>query len=251
MTDIISTDRIANVHTRIDNAFEQAYLKARTIEQRVYTDEQLALLPEIPADHVHYKEWQMRRKSADRLIDHLKAKDHPLSILEVGCGNGWLSSKLADIPEVTVTGIDINKIELQQAANVFGGNTNLSFECGDLRGDQFSERKYDIIVFAASLQYFQSLPEILDRALGLVKITGEVHILDTAFYKEEEVELAQKRSVDYYEEMGCPEMSLRYFHHSCSGLHTFDYSILYDPTAMVNKMLNRGPFYWLCITPDF
>src|SRR5450631_3041834 len=87
--------------------FEKKYIVTRSMENRLCTDEELMRLPDISAGHSHYKEWQLRKKSALRLVHYLADKDQDLEILEVGCGNGWLSHQLAEIPGTEVTGLDI------------------------------------------------------------------------------------------------------------------------------------------------
>jgi 2-polyprenyl-3-methyl-5-hydroxy-6-metoxy-1,4-benzoquinol methylase len=111
-----------------DKAFEQLYITLRNKEQRLYTDAQLLQLPNIAATHVHYQEWQVRKHSAVRLTGYLAKKGKTLNILEIGCGNGWLANKLAQINNATVTGIDINEVEIEQAKRVLG-NDNLLFLC--------------------------------------------------------------------------------------------------------------------------
>ena len=75
--------------------FEQLYVDLRSNEQRIYSDEEVAWLPDVDEDHVHKKEWQIRKVSAEKLVQYLKHKKRPLKILEVGCGNGWLSCQLS------------------------------------------------------------------------------------------------------------------------------------------------------------
>ena len=89
-------------------AFEQMYIAVRDKEGRLYTDAQVAHLPDIDADHRYYKEWKTRKFAAVQLITFLEKQKRPLKILEIGCGNGWLSAKLANLPQARVTGIDAN-----------------------------------------------------------------------------------------------------------------------------------------------
>ena len=77
------------------NGFEEQYLKIRQKEKRLYADEEVKHLPDIAPWHVHYREWQFRKRSATRLMRYLEKKKRALNMLEVGCGNGWLSAKLA------------------------------------------------------------------------------------------------------------------------------------------------------------
>src|SRR5215218_10047902 len=99
--------------------FEQAYISLRGKEGRIYSDEQVSELPQVTDDHLYKKEWDVRKASCKRLIEYLQKKEGPLKILEIGCGNGWLANQLATLEGASVKGVDINWIELDQAARVF------------------------------------------------------------------------------------------------------------------------------------
>lgn len=229
----------------IANAFAEQYLALRKKEQRVYTDEQVRQLPLIGADHPHYKEWQIRKRSADQLLKFLGNIHTPASILEVGCGNGWLSHRLSAIHGVDVTGYDINQAELQQAKKIFGHRLNLRFTSAD----PFSEqgKLYDVIVFAAAIQYFPSLNSIISKALEKLSPNGSIHIMDSHFYKPGEVAAARQRTADYFSSIGFAGMSANYFHHSLDELKPFKYKILYNPASAWNRLVNKDPFHWICI----
>ena len=227
--------------------FEDLYINIRQKEHRVYTNEEVALLPGIYPDHIHYHEWQIRKRSSERLINYLNKKNKSLKILEVGCGNGWLSAKMADIADSKVTGLDINLTELKQAFEVFD-KPNLSFIYGSVH-DKFRGPSFDIIVFAASVQYFPSLKEIISRALLLLNPGGEIHILDTPFYENTEVENAIERTKKYYTGLGYPEMAAYYFHHNINELKNFKHQFLYRGDSIINKLLGKNdPFSWIRIS---
>jgi len=233
-------------HNTID--FAQQYFLLRKSEGRVYSDREVAGLPEIGNGHRHYHEWKIRKGSSDRLIKYLDKKQKNLEILEVGCGNGWLSAKLSTLSLSRVTGIDINVEELNQAKRVFDKIENLEFFNCSLQNEMFSDRKFDVIVFAASVQYFSSLEKVLGESLKVLKPGGEVHIIDSHLYKQNETDAARLRSQDYYNAIGFPEMNDQYFHHSLEGLKSFNHDILYDPGSIINKFKkNKNPFYWICI----
>jgi ubiquinone/menaquinone biosynthesis C-methylase UbiE len=231
-----------------DGLFEKKYIDLRNKEQRIYSDEELMLLPSIPKNHIHFNEWQIRKRSCNRLIQYLQAKPAPLRILEVGCGNGWLSRRLAGIPGSKVIGSDVNFTELQQAARVFSQIPNLLFIYGDVGSDILEKMEFDCIVFASCIQYFSPLHDIIKHSLQLLKPGGEIHILDSPIYKLSETAEAKKRTATYYAELGFPEMSKYYFHHSINELREFGFEILYQPSSIQNYILgNKNPFPWLCI----
>lgn len=224
--------------------FEELYIAVRQQEKRIYTDEQLQLLPDI--DHIFYDEWKIRKRSSERLTEYLVKKHKSLKMLEVGCGNGWLSAKLANIPDTQVTGLDINQVEIDQANRVFKKD-NLEFIYDSFTDGTFENEQFDVIVFAASLQYFPSVINVMKQALAILKKGGEVHVIDTPFYTPGETGKANDRSQKYYTSLGIPEMADHYFHHSISEFWGFKYEILFDPTSIFNMIFKKDPFYWVCI----
>lgn len=235
------------ISSNYSNEFEQVYIDLRCHERRLYTDEEVAWLPDIADDHVHKKEWEIRKTSCRQLINYLNRRNKPLKILEVGCGNGWLSYQLSQIPSSNVVGLDVNLVELQQAERVFNSIPNLSFICGDL-SSSFGFEKFNVIVFAASIQYFASFTDIIETALNQLKDGGEIHIIDSHFYYETDVEDARQRSHHYFHSKGFDRMDNFYFHHSLKDLDGFSYTILYDPNAVLNKILKKkNHFHWICI----
>lgn len=230
------------------NEFSQQYYLLREKEGRIYSDQQVRKLPRIGNDHKHWREWQVRRNSCDRLVSYLSRKKRLLKILEIGCGNGWLSANLSSIPNVNITAIDINKEELEQAKRVFSKLKNIEFLNCSLDDELLNGKTFDIIIFAASIQYFNLLKTILDKALSLLAPAGEIHIIDSNFYKKKDINAARERSGKYYNSIGFPKMNDQYFQHSLDDLMSFNYEILNDPHSLINKFKkNKNPFYWVCI----
>jgi ubiquinone/menaquinone biosynthesis C-methylase UbiE len=239
---------IETITGNINAGFTQEYLSVREKEGRLYTDEELLYLPGIYRDHIHYHEWQLRKESCGRLREYLKRKGGDISILEVGCGNGWLSHRLASIPGCKITGIDTGRFELEQAARVFSHIPNLEFIHGSIDAKDIKQKHFDMVVFAASLQYFPSVTAIIKTCFDKLKQGGEIHILDTAFYDKKGQEKARQTTRRYYAELGFPGMAHYYFHHGTDELNSFDHTILYRPSFFNNHILkNKNPFPWVCI----
>jgi 2-polyprenyl-3-methyl-5-hydroxy-6-metoxy-1,4-benzoquinol methylase len=183
-----------------------------------YTDREVAGLPFIEKEHSHFKEWKRRQASCRRLIRYLADKKKAAGILEVGCGNGWLSHQLSTVPGSRVVGLDLNFIELRQAARVFHGKPNLKFIYGDFYSDVLQDLSYDIIVLAAVIPHFPSLTSVLEKALPHLRPRGEIHILDSCLYEPD--------------------------------LAPFHYQYRYDPRSFWNRLRGRGgDFPWISVTP--
>lgn len=231
-----------------DNIFEQHYIGLRQKEQRLYADEEVKRLPEVNKDHVHFDEWNIRKRSSERLFQYLLAKKTPVRILEAGCGNGWLSNRLAGIPGSKVIGADINFTELQQAARVFNQVPNLLFIYGNPESGILEKMEFDCIVFASCIQYFEDLHGIIRQTLRMLKPGGEIHILDSPFYRASEISSARQRTLAYYTSLGYGEMSRHYFHHDLNLLDEFQPEYLYSPTALARLLPGkRNPFPWIRI----
>ncbi len=227
--------------------FEKLYIGLREKENRLYTDGQVKQLPFIKSSHTHYTEWVTRQRSTTRLLNYLRKNRKQAAILETGCGNGWLCARLGELSGATVTGIDINESELTQAKRVFQTRTNIQFLAGDI-GDMAFEKSFDIIVFAASIQYFPFLNQTLEKAFSIMNPGGEIHILDSPFYAGSEIEDAQRRTSNYYRSIGYGGMIPYYFHHSIESIENYEYKILFDPNWILNKVpWRKDPFPWICI----
>lgn len=235
-------------HTRVRKAdFTSAYTLLRQREKRHYSNQEIRELPNLKRSSPHYKEWKMRSRSAQRLRTYLREKPKPLQILEVGCGNGWLSNKMASISGCNVVGIDPHGAEILQAKEVFKDVRGLAFIEKDLEAVS-GPSDFDLIVFAASLQYFGDLHKTIRHCLGLLNSGGEIHILDTPFYSEEEIRIAALRSADHFDKLNVPGMTEYYHHHSRAELETYDPDILYSPSKWLNSLgFKRNPFPWIRI----
>lgn len=234
------------------NEFERLYISLRKKEGRYLTENEITRLPKVSHSYPLIKEWKVRKKSCHHLLQYIKKESRIYNILEVGCGNGWLTAQLASATSGTATGIDINRAELKKAKKVFQKTAGLNFVFGDIRSGILADQKFDLIVFAASIQYFKSLKGIVNTALQHLTLQGEIHILDSPFYAIEEIFPARQRTKKYFSELGFPQMSKYYFHHRLCDLKSFNYKILYNPHSWINKLLFRkNPFYWIVIRNNY
>lgn len=228
--------------------FEQLRTRLLALEDRIYTDEEIALLPLIHASNSHYKEWLIRKHSCKALLNYLKQKSSILNLLEVGCGSGWLAAQLARNIDIEVTGIDINTVEIERARRVFYKIPCLNFINGNFLEGSLKDKKFDIIILAASIGSFPSLKQTILTALEHLTLMGEIHIVDSPFYQQHELEAARQKTKTHYERMGIPRMSAYHYHHTFIELEGFQYKILHNPHSWKNKLtIKNNPFYWISI----
>lgn len=232
--------------------FEELYFNVRKKEKRIYSDEEVLLLPLVNKDHPHSKEWLIRNRSFRNLREHLKEKNKPLQILDLGCGNGWMSNQISEINNSFVTGLDLHSFEIAQAKKIFQHNKRLTFLAGDLFEDTFfQQEQFDIIVLAASIQYFPDLKQLIKRLNGLLNAEGEIHIIDSHFYSQNKLLKAKEASMHYYRGLNCSEMVHFYHHHLWSDLSEFNFKILnrswIDRFFLKTIKTKRNYFPWVVI----
>jgi ubiquinone/menaquinone biosynthesis C-methylase UbiE len=175
------------------------------------------MLPRLSKTHPRYREWEGRITSCTRLIRYLASNKKAAQILEIGCGNGWLSHQLSSVPGSRVIGLDANLNELRQAARVFRHQSNLKFIYGDFYSDILQDLSFDIIVMAATVHHFPSLPLIIGDVLPHLRARGELHLLDSCLHR--------------------------------AALQDFPHRYLYDPRSLWNRIVRKGTGSpWVCIT---
>jgi ubiquinone/menaquinone biosynthesis C-methylase UbiE len=230
--------------------FEETYLRYLRKDNRTYDDAEVRELPDTFFYNLHKQEWEMRAKTVQRLLKYISRPNEPANqfrMLEIGCGNGWLSARIAQMPQFNVVGLDVNYFELEQAARVFPFD-NLDFVYGDLFDDIFPEESFDVVVLFDTIQFFPNLQQLINRCRQYLKKGGELHILESPIYQEKDLEQAAKQTLDYYQNLGLPEMAELHHHHSRKDLASFDYQFLYRPGGLGKLLGQKGSEYpWVKI----
>jgi ubiquinone/menaquinone biosynthesis C-methylase UbiE len=231
------------------SGFEEGYLQIRAKEGRVYTSDMVARLPHVSGPASQKREWRIRKRSADLLVAYLlqHAKPSP-SIMELGCGNGWLSARLATIEGSDVLAVDVLMNELSTGADVFAHLPNLTFCNGNIFSLDLPEQSMDYVVLAASIPYFRDISSLIKKLLTMLSDSGEIHIIDSPVYQTDNVAFARQRSIRHFNERGT-SLEPFYFHHSWEDFKTFKYNVLRQRSRLVDMLLRRrSPFPWIRIT---
>lgn len=222
------------------------YTKLRAAEGRLLNDEEVVLLPGNTG--LHQTEWRLREKSFQRLLRHLRSQS-PRTIVEVGCGNGWLIHGVASaLPQADCCGLDIHGLELMQATRVFGNRANLTFALGDLFSDHFLDLRADVVILASAAQYFENFEQLFARLNHWIHPTGSIHILDSPFYDDQGSKEAAVRTADYLKKF---DSQLQYHHRRWSELNGLEYEVLYQPHGLLGSLRRMVtpdvPFPWIII----
>src|SRR5262249_43143357 len=139
-----------------------------------------------------------------------------------------------------VTGVDVNEYELRQAADVFSSNEKLHWVYADVFASNLPLHHYDRIMLNGCVQYFPDIAKLITRLKALLAPGGEIHILDSPFYKTEKAgNSARKRSEAYYTALGYPEMAKGFRHHLWRGVEVFVPVTLYRPSRL-SSLLRRA-----------
>lgn len=226
--------------------FEDAYIKVREKEHRVLNIAQIRQLPFVAKNNPDFDLWEIRRKNLSRFLNYLSKKKQ-CKILDVGCGNGFFVNAMA-VQQHQVIGMDINLTELKQAAEAFPLK-NIAWLKADIFDAPFLKTSFDIITFCTSFHYFKESDKLIRHCLSMLNPGGEIHIIDSPFYDNKQLNLAKLNSEKYYQQMGVPEMTGFFHHISFTTIKTFNPVILYQPKPRLNKILRRkdSPFYWIKI----
>lgn len=89
------------------------------------------------------------------------AGSSPGTLLEVGCGQGWLVRDLAEaLPDVSMTGIDVREDAIEFARGLVPSAT---FVTGDGHGLEFGDHEFDVVVSAEVLEHVEDPHQVLDE----------------------------------------------------------------------------------------
>lgn len=236
----------------VDPTLSTLYENVRSREQRIHPDDVVRDLPASGKRTAHPAEWRMRARSLANLLRAFRAQGNRLRVLDIGCGNGWMSAAIAAEGH-SVVALDMHGTELEQAARVFA-DRGVTWCLGDPRDVALPPSHFNAVVFAASLQYFIDLPTLFQRVLPLLGPGGSVHVLDTVLYPDRTAaDAAVERSRSYYEALGASEMAGHYHAHCLDDLRAVGpMRVLHHPAPLGKPRwpwVKHTPFHHVTVTP--
>lgn len=136
------------------------------------------------------KQWAIRAKSYQALIKQiiipLEAEHpRPLRILDLGAGNSWLANRLA-LRANHVTAVDL----LLNTYDGLGARVYYETDFTSVQAEfdylPFRDYKFDLLIFNSSLHYSTSYQLSLKEAVRVLKPKGQIVIMDSPLYKNEQ-----------------------------------------------------------------
>jgi ubiquinone/menaquinone biosynthesis C-methylase UbiE len=100
-------------------------------------------------------------------------------VLDVGCGTGVLTRRLAALPSVTeVVGVDVAPSLLEQARELARDLPNVTFAEADARALPFVDGSFDAVVFDSTLSHVPGPEAALVEAYRALRPGGTVGVFD-------------------------------------------------------------------------
>jgi len=110
-----------------------------------------------------------------QLLHHLLNLRPGDSILDVGCGTGWLTRRFATLPELCVTGIDPNPEWLAYAR---GRDAKTQYLEGDGCALPFADKSFDRVVSVTALCFIRDWPQALQEIVRVTRTRFVIGVLN-------------------------------------------------------------------------
>jgi SAM-dependent methyltransferase len=169
--------------------FARDYADHRAAEGRDYRGPALFDLPYLK-DGPFARQWQGRACTFDTCMSHVLRPaaarlSRPLSVLDLGAGNGWMSYRIAaEGHDAHALDIRDDRIDGLGAATAFTARFPDRIRClvAPFDAIPLDRGSVDIALFNASIHYAIDLSAVLAEAQRVVRRGGAIAILDSPFY---------------------------------------------------------------------
>jgi ubiquinone/menaquinone biosynthesis C-methylase UbiE len=118
----------------------------------------------------HIRECIMRHFSPDEIKN--------LSVLDVGCYDGWILHQLSDLPFARMVGVEPREKNIakgKKVREILNIPSNIEFRIGDI--DSLGQESFDIVICTGVLHHLESIPRALRR---LRSVCRQMLFLETA-----------------------------------------------------------------------
>ncbi|WP_410509734.1 methyltransferase domain-containing protein [Methanosarcina hadiensis] len=115
------------------------------------------------------------QKSASEILLNLLSIQPGEDVLDLGCGPGHITKKIAQITDGTVIGIDISEGMIEQAVSSGQEFPNLTYYVMDAENLELPV-SFDVIVCNSTFQWFQKPEKALNRCFNALRQGGRIGI---------------------------------------------------------------------------
>ena len=122
-----------------------------------------------------YENNALVQKSASEILLDLLSIQPGEDVLDLGCGPGNITKKIAQITEGTVMGVDVSQGMIEQAISSNQDLPNLRYSVMNAE-DLEVPSKFDVIVCNSSFQWFQKPGQALNRCFNALKHGGRIGV---------------------------------------------------------------------------
>ncbi len=182
-------------------SFLEEYRNIREHEGRGSNDPGFYLrLPDGNFTGQRAEEWKARGQSLAWLRNYLAHKGKPLSILDAGAGNCWLTRYIAEWGHSAVA-LDINDDDHDGigAGRYYVEQLPITFRrvIADFSQLPFEANSFDVVIYNGALHYAPDIAQAIAEGVRCLKPKGELILIDTPFYHDQssgEKMLAERES---------------------------------------------------------
>jgi len=118
-----------------------------------------------------------RTELTDKAVHEAIGTCDGLSVLDVGCGEGYMAREIARRGAKQVVGIDTSKPLIEAAQATTSEHTSLSFKVGDVARLPFAARMFDVVLANHLMNDLPDIAEPIQEFARVLRPTGHLVIL--------------------------------------------------------------------------
>lgn len=159
-------------------------------------------------------DWRIRGASFDALLKHIvqpmeQSVGHPLRVLDLGAGNGWLSNRLALRGHI-VTAVDLLTNDLDGLGCYRHYDSYFTLAQAEFDRLPLPDHAADLVIFNASLHYSVDYTGTLCESKRVLDPNGKMVVMDTPIYHDltSGVQMVAERENQFVKQFGFPSNAL-------------------------------------------
>ena len=112
----------------------------------------------------------------EKLLQILKLNENS-KLLDLGCGNGYITEYLQEYADSNVIGIDLSPAAIESAINRTKIKSDkLKFEIGDMMNLKYNPNSFDSIILIDTHYFVDDFEALIDKLIELIVPSGKICI---------------------------------------------------------------------------